>query len=282
MRKQLAVACVAVAVGATALAAQSAWRTLTSARQISGERQLNVNVEYGAGRLRVHSTPADGNLLYRMEMRYDERHMQPVSEYDRRAGSLRLGVRGSQRGRGSHNMDEGRAEIELTPSVPTNLRLVFGAGEANLQLGGLALSDVHISTGAAEARVSFDTPNRVAARRVRLESGAAELTVTGLGNARAELIEFEGGVGETTLDFSGAWARNARANVKVGIGSLTLRLPRGVGVRLHKESFLTSFETNGFTRRGDFWYSANYDQSRVRLELNVDAAMGSVDVDWIR
>jgi hypothetical protein len=267
-----------VAPTVSALAAQT-WRTVTSARQLSGERRLDVKVEYGAGRLRVE--PASSELLYRMELRYDERSMQPVTEYDRRAGSLRLGVRGTQRGQSQRGVGEGRASIGLSPAVSTALDLSFGAGEADLRLGGMALEDVSISTGASETRVSFDQPNRVAARRVRLQAGAAELTVTGLGNARAELIEFEGGVGETTLDFGGSWARGARASVKVGIGSVTLRIPRGLGVRLHKESFLSSFDTEGFTRRGNYWYTPNYDRSRVRLDLSVDAAIGSVDVDWI-
>lgn len=278
MRRHLLPVGLALTVGATALAAQT-WRTVTSARQLSGERRLDVKVEYGAGRLRVE--PASRELLYRMELRYDERFMQPVTDYDRRAGSLRLGVRGTQRGQSQRGVGEGRASIGLSPAVSTALDLSFGAGEADLRLGGLALEDVSISTGASETRVSFDQPNRVAARRVRLQAGAAELTVTGLGNARAEVIEFEGGVGETTLDFGGSWARGARASVKVGIGSVTLRIPRGLGVRLHKESFLSSFDTEGFTRRGNYWYTPNYDRSRVRLDLSVDAAIGSVDVDWI-
>ena len=62
---------------------------------------------------------------------------------------------------------------------------------------------------------------------------------------------------------------------------MTLRLPRGIGVRLRKESFLSSFDTQGFTRRGDYWYTANYDRAPIRLDLSVDAAIGSVDVDWI-
>jgi hypothetical protein len=279
MRRRLPVAVgVMLAAGATALAAQS-WRTLTSARQLSGERHVNVNVEYGAGRLRVG--PAAASYLYQMELRFDERSMRPVTEYDRQAGALRLGIRGSERGNRTVHHDQGRASISLAPGVPTSLRLAFGAGVADVRLGGMALDAVEISTGASEAHVSFDQPNRLAARRVRLEAGASELTVTGLGNARAEQIEFEGGVGETTLDFGGSWTRSARASVKVGIGSLTLRLPRGLGVRLHKDSFLSSFDTNGFTRRGDFWYTANYDRAPVRLDLSVDAAMGSVDVDWI-
>ena len=49
---------------AVPLWAQQSWRTITSARQVAGERRIDVDVEYGAGRLRVE--PERGNLLYRM------------------------------------------------------------------------------------------------------------------------------------------------------------------------------------------------------------------------
>ena len=260
--------------------AQQTWRTITSARQVAGERRIDVNVEYGAGRLRVE--PERGNLLYRMELRYDESTVVPVSSYDRQSGRLRLGLdtkKGRQR-RDDRN-GEGRANIALTPAVPMALKLAFGAGEADVKLGGLAIESLDISTGASETRVSFDRPNRAVARVVKLESGAANLVVTRLANARAQRIDFEGGVGETTLDFGGTWTSDARATVKMGIGSVTLRLPRSLGVRIEKNSFLASFDSNGMVKRGNAWFSRGYDQAPRKLNIQIDAAIGSIDVDWI-
>ncbi len=265
---------------AVPLWAQQSWRTITSARQVAGERRIDVNVEYGAGRLRVE--PERGNLLYRMELRYDESTVVPVSSYDRQTGRLRLGLdnkKGRQR-RDDRN-GEGRASIALTPAVPMALKLAFGAGEADVKLGGLALESVDISTGASETRVSFDRPNRSVARAVKLEAGAASLVVTNLANARAQRIEFDGGVGETTLDFGGTWTRDAQATVKMGIGSVKLRLPRSLGVRIEKNSFLASFDSNGMTKRGNAWYSRSYDRAPRKLNIQIDAAIGSIDVDWI-
>lgn len=260
--------------------AQQTWRTMTSARQVAGEQRLAVDVEYGAGRLRVQ--PERGNLLYRMEMRYDERAVSPVATYDRGAGRLRLGVE-SRKGRSNRDdrRGEGRADISLTPAVPMALKLAFGAGEAEVKLGGLALEELDISTGASETRVSFDRPNRTSARAVRMEAGAARLVVTGLANARTERIVFEGGVGETTLDFGGEWTRDARATVKMGIGSVKLRLPRSLGVRVEKDSFLASFNSNGMVKRGNAWYSRGYERAARKLDIRIEAALGSIEIDWI-
>lgn len=267
----------AAALLAAAPAHAQQWRTLTSARQLQGERALAVDVEYGAGDLRVR--PAAGNLLYRLQMRFDERQFRPVTAYDRASGRLRLGVEGVRRNQRVQR--GGTATLELNPGVPTDLDLEFGAGQAELELGGLSLRSVELTAGASETRVRWATPNRVEARTVRISSGASSIRVQGLGNARAERVEFEGGVGEATLEFDGTWTRPASVEVDMGIGSLTLRFPRSLGVRIEKDSFLTSFSPAGMVRRGDAWYSRGWDGARNRVTVRIDAALGDIDVQWI-
>jgi hypothetical protein len=272
--------CMAAAVPAHA----QHMRSLTSARQVAGdERRLAVLVEYGAGELRVE--PARGDLLYRLELRYDEEQVRPVTEYDRASGRLKLGVESRDRNRGSHGghrVNRGdHATVALSPRVPLALDLKFGAGQANVELGGLTLERVEIATGASESHVSFGAPNLAAAGLVRVEAGAAEVHVTGIGNARARRFEFQGGLGDATLDFGGAWDHSGTASVQMGMGSVTLRLPRSLGVRVTKSSFLTSFDHGGMVKRGDAWFSRNYDQARYKLDIALDAALGSIDIVWM-
>ncbi|HEX2093023.1 MAG TPA: toast rack family protein [Longimicrobiaceae bacterium] len=283
-RTALAIAVTLVVGAGTAGCAEAQrWQTISASRQQQGgEKALDVEVEYGAGRLTV--APADRPLLYQFRLRYDESQVTPLAEYDRQTGALRLGVesRDGKRGiRAGRVREESRADVHLTRDVPLDLNLKFGAGEADIDLGGLSLRRLHLATGATETRVAFRTPNRVPAEDVRLEAGAASFEVVGLGNARAQRFEFQGGVGETVLDFSGAWDRNASASVKMGIGSLTLRFPRDLGVRIVKDSFLTSFDGSGMVRRGGAYYSRNWASARNRLTIQVSAALGSIDIDWI-
>ncbi len=277
--RRVAAAAALVAAAALPLWAQQAMQTMTSARQAAGERRLDVDVQYGAGTLRI--APGTGNLLYRMELRYDPRAVRPLAAYDRASGRLRLGVEGTREQRGSGDQRGARADIALSPEVPMALALRFGAGEADVRLGGLAVTDLRVTTGASQARLSFDRPNRAEARLLRFEAGAASLVATGLANARAQRIEFEGGVGEATLDFGGTWTRDTQARVKMGIGSVTLRLPRTLGVRVVKDSFLASFDGAGMVKRGNSWYSRGYERAARKLDVEIDAAIGSVEVEWI-
>jgi hypothetical protein len=254
-------------------------RSTTSARQLQGETRANVQLTYGAGRLRV--SPARGDLLYRMELRYDDEQFRPVTEYDRAGGKLKLGVESREHRGRHHGSNDQHATIELTPRLPLELSLAFGAGEADVELGGLALQDVHLQTGASRTNISFASPNRVAARRVKVDAGAAEVRVSGLGNTRSPRFEFSGGMGETTLEFGGAWTRSATAEINMGVGSVRLRIPRSLGVRIVRDSFLSSFDAGGMVKRGNAWYSRNYDQAQYKLDISIHAAVGSVEVDWI-
>ena len=263
--------------GATAEA--QSWRTVTSARQLWGTEPVKVRIEYAAGRLEVRQ--AEQPMLYRMEMRYDDEHFAPVSTFAQESRTLTLGVRGKERKRGGGGEEGGHANIALTRAVPLDLELEFGAGEAQIQLGGMRLQRVHLSTGASDSHVRFDQPNLIRAERVQINAGAAELEVRGLGNARADRIEFNGGVGSTVLDFSGAWQGNGTASVKMGIGSVTLRVPRSLGLRIDRSSFLTSFDDEGLVRRDGSYFSANWANARNKLTIDVEAALGSIEIDWI-
>jgi hypothetical protein len=43
------------------------------------------------------------------------------------------------------------------------------------------------------------------------------------------------GAGEVTVDLTGDWQNDLDVNIEGGVGEITLRLPRGVGVRVEAE-----------------------------------------------
>jgi hypothetical protein len=274
----IAIATLAMTIAGAAEAQE--WRTVTSARQVHDRSPLDVQIRYGAGELTLE--PADAPMLYQMNLRYDQRQFTPVTEYDAEKRSLRLGTESRDQRMGRMNVREGgNANITLSRVVPMDLQLQFGAGEANIDLGGISLRRVSLSTGASETRVRFSQPNPIEADQVRMEAGAASFEVVGLANTRAERFVFQGGVGSTTLDFTGAWARSATASVQMGIGSVVLRIPRGIGVKVARSSFLTSFDSEGLTKRGNNFYSPNWESATHTLDISVNAAFGSIKIEWI-
>ena len=88
-------------------------------------------------------------------------------------------------------------------------------------------------------------------------------------------------MGRVLLDFAGQWASSSRVEVKMAMGELTLRLPRRIGLQITMDKFLSSFEPAGLTRRGNTFYSANYQSSTRHLDLDLTTAMGGVNVEWV-
>lgn len=255
------------------------WRTVSMSRQMAGEETIDVAVKYGAGRLRVR--PATDGSLYRMQLTYDEDAFEPLAEYER--GRLRLGV--ESHGKDIHvgkDRSGGEMELDLATGVPMDLQLDFGAVRADVDLGGLALTDLHLRTGASESRVDVSSPNPAALERAKLEVGAADFVARRLGNLNASVIEVSAGIGEVSLELTGEWQRDTHVHVKMGLGSLELVFPRGVGVKLVKQTFLTSLDSEGLVKRGDAYYSTDWDSAERHITVDVDAAFGSIKVDWVR
>jgi len=81
---------------------------------------------------------------------------------------------------------------------------------------------------------------------------------------------------------TGKWRRDGLVRVKMGLGSIDLRLPEGVGVRLERQTLLTSMSTPELVERRDALYSADWERADRRITVRIEAAFGDVDVRWVR
>ncbi len=275
--RTVVVAAVAAMVVTPMMAAGQEWRDVTLSRQLESNDGLRVRVEYGAGRVTVRSV--DEGLLYRMNLKYDEDSFEPVAELT--GDRLKLGVESLGRSTRIRNRERGHLELELARGIPMDLDLNFGAVRTEIDLAGLALTDLALSTGASESRVTISEPNPVRMGTATFEAGAAEFGATQLGNLKAELIEVGAGVGSIMLGFGGRWEQDARVSIDMGLGSLELRIPEGLGVRLRKDSFLTALDSEGLIKRGDVYESLDYEDADYCIDIDLNAAFGSVSVVWI-
>jgi len=277
---RIAALAVALLFWAGVLPAQT-MRPFTTYRQAHGESHLTARLEFAAGRLKV--VPGRGADLYRMTLAYDADRFVPLSHYDAPRGAATLGVE-SVGGPGlrvvSRHQLEQDAAVELSPKADLGLAVSLGAVEADLDLGGLRLSDLRLEAGASRTVVRFSQPNPIRCRTADISAGAAEVSLLKLGNSRCDQIRVEGGVGRMTLDFGGAWTGSQRAELSLAVTELRLRLPRKVGVRITMDRLLTSFDHSGLVRRGNEWVTPDYDQAEHRLDLALTTAIGGVTIDW--
>jgi hypothetical protein len=280
MRRALAAA-LALVLGASGASAQT-MRPFSTYRQWHGETSTAARLDFAAGALRLAA--GRPNELYRMDVLYDGERYEPVSDFDAAGGNVTLGLRAA--GNGGIRVVSKRqlgqtASVTFSPRSDLALAVALGAVDGDLELGGLRLTSLDLEAGASRATVRFSQPNAARCREAVLSSGAAELTVLGLGNSRCDRIAFEGGVGRVTLDFSGAWTSSSHVSVKMALGQVELRLPRQVGVRLTLDKFLATFDAEGFVRRGNAYFSPGYDQAARHLDIDITTAVGGVTLDWL-
>lgn len=262
-------------------AAAQSLRDFSYERGVRGEQQLRAVVEFGAGRLTLR--PGSSERLYALTLRYDAERFQPVGSYDADAREVRLGVAGLRRGGvrvGRRDALPQVALVELSPSVPLSLDILLGAAESRIELGGLTLTDLSLKTGASRTHVSFASPGRGACRTAYVSSGAGELEMHGLGNSGCRRWVFDGGVGAVTLDLGGEWKGDARFVMRMALGGTTIRVPRGLGVRVTVDGFLAGFEGSGFRKREGVWYSPDYESAKRKVEVEMSGALGGLKVEW--
>lgn len=175
--------------------------------------------------------------------------------------------------------------LKFSDSLPLSFDISLGVGEGDFNLTGLSVKDFVLSTGASTVTVQFDEPNRSVIEHLKIESGVSKFSGFNLGNANFRSFSFSGGVGSYTLDFGGELRKEVNVNIEVGLGAVTLILPREVGARvLAEETWLSRVSVDrDFTQRSSGEYvSDNFGTADGRMQITIDAGLGSVKIKHAR
>lgn len=253
------------------------WRTLDTSRQLRDSSAAEVRVQYGAGKLELRPLATSGDL-YTMSLRYDAEHSEPLARWDATTRRLEVGLRGSHGTWNGSSDDKGSMHLDLSPALPLRVALEVGAIEGDLQFGGLRLSELTLKAGAADVVARWDQPNRERLGRLTVDAGAASVRLVRAGNAHADRIALNMGIGGLELDLGGEWTREIVIDARVAMGKFTLRLPEDVGLEVNSSSFLMDFEKAGLRKRGNAWYSTDYDAAPRRVRLELSGAFGKLAI----
>lgn len=275
IRRLCAAALLALAIPFIATA--QSWRTFDAARQLHDTSAIAVHVMYGAGRVTLK--PEKARNLFEMHLKYDAERAEPMYQFDRAAAQVMMGVRQRSGIRSMRGDNEGsELSLNLSPSAPMRLQLDVGAAEGDYDLSGLQLDEFGLKTGATESHVRFDAPNPRRMRALRIEMGAASVNIDGLGNANAEQIDVNLGVGHLAMDFGGEWRGDVAMTVTSALGSVTVAVPNDIGIRVESSKFLSSFEGNGLVNKNGAWETENFNSAKHKLRVRSTGVLGQFSV----
>ena len=268
---------VALAFAVPYAGAQS-WRTLEVSRQLADSSPTSVEVVYGTGTFGVRRT--SDPVLYHMQLRYDGARTQPRHAFDATTRKLQVGVQKSEvRFSGRKDNQAGHLQLELSRAAPLNLNLDLGAVEADLDLTGLRLSKVRVSSGASDAKLRFDSLNTTKMSVLDISLGAASFRADRLANANTQDIRVDAGVGSVELDMSGQWTQDIDLHVEVTLGAVTVHVPSDVGVRVSLDKVIASFDHEGLVERDGAWVSRNWDSAPHKLRVTAETVFGQLTID---
>lgn len=195
---------------------------------LKGARSVQVNVEMGAGQLKMRGGAAP---LMDADFHYSHADWKPEMKYDVNGDRGTLVVR--QHGThtlGSNNKNEW--ELRLNEEVPMDVSVKMGAGEGILDLGNVALHSLDVEMGVGELKLNLTGHPRNNVD-VRINGGVGEATVRLPRRARVE-VEAHGGLGEISASGltkrDGIWVNEPsgvadatmHVNVNGGIGGIHL------------------------------------------------------------
>ena len=236
-------------------------------------RSATVEILFGAGELALAAGASD--QLLSGHFRYNVERWAPEIAFEDGTLTIEQGSTRQDWGFPTGNVHN-EWDLEFSPQIPLTMDLEVGAGDGKLDFSGLQLEELGLKLGAGDFEVRFDEPNEAEMGQFTLDAGASKLEVTGIGYAGPQQMKVQGGVGDITLDFTGTWPRSSDVQVTAGVGSVTLRLPDDVGVRVETKGGLTSVEVSGLQRSGDAYVNDVFGETETELRIHITTGIGSV------
>ncbi|MFH2102789.1 MAG: toast rack family protein [Chloroflexota bacterium] len=156
-------------------------------------------------------------------------------------------------------------------TVPFDLSIEAGAYEAEFEFGGLSIENLTIKDGASNVDLTFSDPNPIEMTLFRYETGASNVSLTGLANANFASMVFEGGAGNYTLDFSGDLRRHGTVTIEIGVSNMTLVIPDSIPAQITIEGGLSNVtHGSGWAKNGN-----TYTQEGSGPQLTIMIEMGA-------
>jgi len=237
-----------------------------------GSDEARLNLSFGVGDLTL-SPGAEKNLVEgTATYNYDE--FKPVVNTKGRDISIQMG---DIEFKGFPAFDELTNEWDLKlGDRPMELVIEAGAYDATYEFGGLSLTGLSITDGAADVKLSFSEPNRSEMNLLRYETGASNVKMEGLANANFSALTFKGGAGDYTLDFSGDLQRDAAVTIETGLSNIILVIPEGINAVISVESGVSNINAGpGWEQDGDR-YSIEGEGSTLTIIVEMGAGNLSI------
>jgi hypothetical protein len=182
-------------------------------------------------------------------------------------------------------IESGKWYMRFTDAVPLSIDAELGAGRGDFDMTGLDVKDFKMSAGASSTTLLFGEPNKSEIDELEIKSGVSKFVGEKLCNANFRRMTFEGGVGSYYLNFEGELHREVDVKIKIGLGVVTIVIPRETGAKIHyQENWFSNFsiDKDFDEERKGVYETSNYSSADGRMNIYVESGLGSVKVKLVK
>ncbi len=239
---------------------------------------LKVSIKFGAGKLDLISGQED---VFEGSFQYVKSILKPNIRYEilGETGILTL----SQSIKKDLNLSfpqKNLWNLKLPSSVPLQLYINTATYSGDIDLTNLQIENFYLNSGASQTNIVFNQPNLIDLKNINIKTGASTIKILGLANANFNEMNFTGGAGSYTFDFSGNLTKKSKVNINVGVAKIILKIPSNMGAKIIFRNFPASkLDIRGFIKINDQTYiSQEYGKSTAELDIEIKGGLLDVEV----
>lgn len=240
---------------------------------------LKVTVKFGAGKLDLISGEED---VFKGRFQYDKSILKPNIRYEilKKTGILILSQSIKKDLRLSFPF-KNIWNLKLPSGIPLQLYINTATYSGDIDLTNLQIENFYLTTGASQTNIVFNQPNLIDLKNINVKAGASTIKMLGLANANFDEMNFAGGVGSYTFDFSGNLTKKSKVSINVGAAKIILKIPLSVGTKIVFGNFPASkLDILGFIKINDQTY-VNPEYGKSVAELDIEIKGGLIDVEVV-
>lgn len=263
-------------------------RTITRNQEFKFTSAQPVEIRLDIDAAKVWVEPGPDNVC-KVELEYTAGKFSDQIDFNEKKNRLRIRLDGHGLkfwDRRDRYDDNGYSFADVKITLPEAVNIAFEskikAGEIEMSLGNLMLTNFRFQAWAGTVKIDFDQLNRTRMEFLDINVKVGETTLRNLGNANCEQIDINGGIGQMKIDFNGSAIDRTTAYIDLDIGETTVVLPEDIGVKVQINKFFFMSETDApsnYVRKGKFLYSPNYQNAEKALYLRINPGIGQLVID---
>lgn len=214
-------------------------------------REIKTDISFFAGELNINTST---NQLAECLYGYSEGFLRPEMIYSESGKTGYLAIRSEEKDKGLDiDNDSNKWNLSINKDIKNDLAIKLKAGEANIDLKDCRLNSFEYKMTAGESNIN-------------------------LKNSSVPMIRVALLAGEANIDLSGKWLNDGFAEIKGGVGEVTVKVPFNTGVKVNISGVLGEVNIPFFHKIGNTYTNDSFEKTKYTLSLDISGGIGQINV----